>query len=388
MTRVAGKYKTTVVGGEEVRAFVPHPLPPRRPPLLIEGELDLLYREALASVGRLALAGEMVPSVDWILYGFVRKEAVISSQIEGTQATLMDLLTYEAAGRVEHPAEVEEVCRYVEALAYARGEIARLGGVPLCVRLLNGAHRRLMGGAGGASKLPGEVRTSQNWIGGSRPGNARFVPPPPELVPEALAALEKWLHGEDPLPLLVRAGVAHAQFETIHPYLDGNGRIGRLLVTLLLEHWGLLEAPLLYLSLAFKRRREEYYRRLSGIRSRGDWEGWIGFFLQCVRESSDDGVGAARRIFHLIDRDRRALVRGTAATVTAVRLFDLLPNHPVITMPRAMELLRTTKPTAGKAISVLVRSDILEETTGKQRDRIYAYRGYLKVLAEDTESPA
>jgi Fic family protein len=241
-----------------------------------------------------------------------------------------------------------------------------------------------MRGTRGAEKQPGVVRTSQNWIGGDRPGNARFVPPPADIVPEALAALERWVHGDDPLPPLVRAGLAHVQFETIHPFLDGNGRIGRLLVALLIEHWGLLETPLLYLSLAFKRHRADYYESLSKVRTDGDWEGWTEFFLRSVREAAEDGVDAARRLFDLLGRDRRAVTQHRATTVTAIRLFDLLPEHPIVTLTRVRKLLKTTKPTAGKAIDALCKAGILGETTGKQRDRVYSYGAYLEVLTEDT----
>jgi Fic family protein len=387
MARATGTYRTTVVGNEKVRAFIPHPLPPKAPPLRVEGDLAGVYAEALAAIGQLAVAGTMVPSANWFLYGFVRKEAVISSQIEGTQATLMDVLTYEVTRKTERPAEVEEVCNYVDALTFARAEIARPKGLPLSTRLLCEVHKRLMHGTRGADKEPGAIRTSQNWIGGSRPGNARFVPPPAGAVPKALADLERWIHGDDPLPPLVRAGVAHVQFETIHPFLDGNGRIGRLFIALLFEHWGILESPLLYLSLAFRRHRAEYYLRLHEVRANGDWEGWTAFYLRCIRESAQDGVSASRRLFTLLETDRRALVHHKAATVTAVRLFDLLPEHPIITLPRTIELLKTTKPTAGKAIDTLCKAGILGETTGRQRDRVYAYRSYLKVLAEDTTLP-
>ena len=210
-----------------------------------------------------------------------------------------------------------------------------------------------------------------------------FVPPPPEAVPDALAKLEKWIHGDDPLPPLVRAGLAHVQFETIHPFLDGNGRIGRLLIALLVEHWGLLHAPLLYISLAFMRRRQEYYRRLAEVRTHGDWEGWTAFFLQCVQEAADDGVRVAGHLFALLGQDRQAALHHKAATLPSVRLFDLLPEHPMITIGIAMELLDTTKPTAAKAIDALVQAGILQEITGKRRDRVYAYRAYLTTLSED-----
>jgi len=387
MTRVTGSYRITVFGKEKVKAFIPLPLPPDNPPLRLEGRLANFHADAEAAVGRLAVAGAMVPSANWFLYGFVRKEAVISSQIEGTQATLRDVLAYEATQKAVRPAEVEEVCNYVEALAFARTEIAKPQGLPLCTRLLCEAHKRLMHGARGEDKQPGAVRTSQNWIGGSRPGNAKFVPPPPDAVPEALVALERWVHGNDPLPPLVRAGLAHVQFETIHPFLDGNGRIGRLLITLLVEHWGLLSSPLLYLSLAFKRHRPEYYHRLAAVRTEGDWEGWTAFFLQCVRESADDGVSAAQRLFSLIGRNRRVVVYHKAASVSAIRLFDLLPEHPMVTLPGVIGLLKTSKPTASKAIDALCRAGVLHETTGKRRDRVYAYQAYLKVLTEDTAAP-
>jgi Fic family protein len=385
MTRTTGVYQISKPGGEEVRAFVPHPLPPRDPPLVVEGPLAAALAEGNAALGRLAVAGAMVPSAEWFLYGFVRKEAVISSQIEGTQATLHDVLSYEATEKTDRPDDVLEICNYVEALAFARKEISRPKGLPLSSRLLCAVHKRLMKGVRGAEKQPGEIRTSQNWIGGTRPGNAVYVPPPPQFVPEALSDLDRWLHSGDPLAPLLRAGLAHVQFETIHPFLDGNGRVGRLLIALLVEHWGLLPAPLLYLSLAFMRHRAEYYRRLSAVRTDGDWEGWSVFFLECVQQAADDGVAAAQRLFALLNKDRQALLKTRAATIPAIRLFDQLPNHPMLTMQGAIQLLDTTKPTAAKAIAALQKANILRETTGKQRDRVYAYHEYLQVLTKDTE---
>ena len=272
--RATGRYERTTVGGEEVKAFVPHALPPVDPPIVVEDALTERLRAAEQALVRLDMAGEMVPSLDWFIYAFVRKEAVLSSQIEGTQATLVDLLTFEAQESSEENAapnaDVEEVCNYLDALAYARTQLADPTGLPISMRLLSETHLRLMRGVRGAEKRPGEVRRSQNWIGGSRPGNAAYVPPPPHVLGEVLSAFEKFLHADDALPPLVRAGLLHVQFETIHPYLDGNGRIGRLLVTLLLEHWKLLTKPILYLSLFFKRHREEYYRRLTAVRTLGD----------------------------------------------------------------------------------------------------------------------
>ena len=384
MKRITGTYRITVVGKEKVKAFIPHPLSPKNPPLVLDAKMSALHNKALAAIDGLAVAGDMVPSADWFLYGYVRKEALISSQIEGTQATLLDVLTYEATSQAERPADAEEVCNYIEALAYARREIAKPKGLPLCTRLLCEAHKRLLHGARGKEKNPGIIRTTQNWIGGSCPGTARFVPPPPDAVPDALARLEQWIHADDPLPPLVRAGLAHVQFETIHPFLDGNGRIGRLLVTLLMEHWGLLKTPLLYLSLAFKRHRDEYYRRLLDVRNKGDWEGWTAFYLRCVCEAAEDGVSAAKRIFSLIEKDRRIVTGHKATTLPAVRLFDLLPKHPMVTVSSAMKLTKTSKPTATKAVDALQKIGVLKETTGKRRDRMYAYDAYLKVLSEDT----
>ena len=385
MARKTGNYQVTRVGEEAVRAFIPFPLPPADPPLTLDDDIARGLAEAMAALGKLAVAADMVPSADWFLYGFVRKEALITSQIEGTQATLQDVLAFQAGEQAERPDDVREVCNYLDALNYARSELARPRGLPLATRLLCAAHQRLMKGVRGAEKQPGEIRRSQNWIGGTRPGNARFVPPPPQEVPDSLSALEKWIHARDPLPPLVRVGLAHVQFETIHPFLDGNGRIGRLLVTLLVEHWGLLKAPLLYLSVAFKRHRQEYYDRLGAVRTDGDWEGWSRFFLACVAEAADDGVAAAQRLFALTSRNRMALSAHPAATVPAIRLLELLPANPMVTLPLAIRLLDTSKPTAIKALDALQRAGILREITGKKRDRVYAYHEYLEVLTQDTE---
>jgi Fic family protein len=243
-----------------------------------------------------------------------------------------------------------------------------------------------MRGVRGAEKKPGKIRTSQNWIGGSRPGNARFVPPPPERVPDLLSDLDRWLHAEHALPPLIRAGLAHVQFETIHPFLDGNGRIGRLLITLLVQHWGLMDEPLLYLSLAFKRHRAAYYECLAAVRTAGDWEGCLGFFLDCVVEAADDGVQAATRIFRLMNDDRRRIMAHDAATISVLRLFEALPEHPMVTLPLATKLLGTNKVTAQRSVQALVAAKVLHEITGKARDRVYAYRKYLAVLGEDTEA--
>jgi Fic family protein len=379
-----GTYRVTPWEDEEVRAFVPTPLPPANPPLNLDDETSRALSAAVSALGRLAVAADMVPNADWFLYGFVRKEALITSQIEGTQATLQDVLAFEAGKKADRPDDVREVCNYVDALTFARGELAHPKGLPLATRLLRDVHKRLMKSVRGSEKQPGEIRRSQNWIGGSRPGNARFVPPPPDVVPAALSALEKWIHGDDSLPPLVRVGLAHVQFETIHPFLDGNGRIGRLLIALLVEHWGLLKAPMLYLSVAFKRHRQAYYDRLNGVGVDGDWEGWTRFFLDCVTEAADDAVASAQRLHAVTAADRAKVTAHAKTTVPAIRLFELLPSNPMVTLPLSIKLLKVSKPTAVKALDALQAAGVLHEITGKRRDRVYAYQAYLKVLAHDT----
>jgi len=386
MARTTGTYETASVAGENVRAFVPHPLPPAKPPLKVAGSLASLLQKAESGLAALEAAGRMVPSLDWFVYSFVRKEAVISSQIEGTQASLDDLLASEAEAPVDAPPEhVEEICNYLEALKYARRQLKRDKGLPLSVRLLNGTHKRLMTGARGQHKQPGQIRKSQNWIGGTRPGNARFVPPPPHRMTDLLGDLENYLYVENGLPLLVRAGLVHAQFETIHPYLDGNGRVGRLLIALSLEEWGLLSEPLLYLSLFFKRHRDEYYARLDAIRTDGDWEGWIAYFLEGMAVISGEATDLIRSLFEITSRDRAVYLESSGATVVGARLFELLPKNPLVTIKRVVNACETTRPTAAKAIDSLVSAGILEETSGRKRDRVYAYRRYLDLLREGTE---
>jgi Fic family protein len=355
--------------------------------------LDAATRDQLRSaeqkLSRLDLAGEMVPSMEWFIYAFVRKEAVVSSQIEGTQATLVDLLAFEAgaeAGAAAEPTDdVQEVCNYLEALTYARRQLQSPKGLPLSTRLLNESHRRLMKGVRGANKQPGKIRRSQNWIAGTRPGNAAFVPPPPQELGRLLSDLEKYIHREDDLAPLVRTALVHVQFETIHPYLDGNGRIGRLLITLLLEHWKLLSQPLLYLSLFFKQHRPEYYRRLNAVRLEAAWEAWVAFFLEGVTTIADEAATTARDLFLLVNKDRARVLEASDSSVTAARLLELLPRHPMVTIPAIVKLLDTTKPTAAKAVGVLERLGILKETTGRRRDRIYGHTAYLDRLRAGTE---
>ena len=385
MKRITGRYERTLAGSEQVLAFVPFALPPREPALAIDDRMGNRLRAAEHALSRLDLAGAMVPSFDWFVYAFVRKEAVISSQIEGAQATLIDLLTFEAAHETAPNADLEEVCNYLDALSYARAELANTDGLPLSMRLLNEAHRRLMLGARGASKQPGEVRRRQNWIGGSRPGNAAYVPPPVGSLPDLLGDLEIYLHADDDLPQLVRIGLVHVQFESIHPYLDGNGRIGRLLIALLLEHWGLLKTPLLYLSLFFKRHRGEYYRRLAAVRTEGDLEGWTDFFLDGVATIADEAVASVRELFGVVSADRVRVLAEDTTSVSAARLFELLPKHPIVSVAAAMKLIETSKPTATRAVETLAAAGILVETTGRKRDRSFAYQAYIDQLRIGTE---
>lgn len=387
MARSTGRYELTSIAGERIRAFVPHPLPPTRPVIRISGDMAVQLTAAETSLAKLEAAGRMVPSLDWFVYAFVRKEAVISSQIEGTQASLTDLLATEADAPSDAlPEHVEEICNYLEALRYARGQLRKKGGLPLSVRLLTGAHKRLMSGTRGQHRDPGKIRRSQNWIGGTRPGNARFVPSPPNLVPELLSQLEKYLHSEDALQPLVRAGLVHAQFETIHPFLDGNGRLGRLLITLCLEEWRLLSEPLLYLSLFFKRHREEYYDRLGAIRTRGDWEGWLAYFLGGITVIAEEAVALIGSMFEQLTDDRARYLKSDHATVMGARLLEQLPENPIITVKRATKLGDTTRPTAAKAIDSLRSVNILFETSGRSRDRTFAYRNYLDLLKVGTET--
>ena len=307
----------------------------------------------------------------------------MSSEIEGTQATLVDVLAWEQTDQPGSSSieDIEEVTNYVAAVNHAFEQIRSTKGAPISVRLFNDCHRLLMQGVRGANKQPGELRRSQNWVGGSRPGNAIFVPPPPERVTDLLSDLERYIHvDEDKLAPLLRVGLVHVQFETIHPYLDGNGRLGRMLIALLLDHWQLLTSPMLYLSLYFKQNQAAYYRSLSAVRTEGDWIGWLRFFLDGVCEIAVDATRTARGLYARVNEDRKALLSTRGTTVTALQLFELLPEHPVISMPLVTRLLSTTKPTAGKAIDVLISAGILAEVGERKRDRLYRYQNYLRLL--------
>ena len=386
MKRKTGEYERSSVAGEEVNAFIPYPLPPRDPPLDLSGELSSLLARAEEQVRLLDLAGDLVPSIEWFVYAFVRKEAVLSAQIEGTQATLMDLLEVEASGEKPTDADVEEVCGYVSALNYAWEELDHETGLPISIRLLSESHRRVLHGTRGAQKQPGEVRRSQNWIGGTRPGNAHFVPPPPQRLGDLLSQFDRAIHDESDLPALVRIGLLHAQFETLHPYLDGNGRVGRLLITLLLRHWRLLSRPLLYLSLFLKTHREEYYRRLSAVRTDGDWEGWLSYFLEGIAVVAEEAVTTARRLHSILAQSRARLVARDDVTVMSIRLFELLPEHPILTVNLVVNLLDCSRPAAAKALRVLEAARVLHALDERKKNRAVVFKEYLDNLREGTES--
>jgi len=385
MKRKTGEYEQNNVAGEEVSAFIPYPLPPRDPPLELTGELATLLARAEEQVRLLDLAGDLVPSIEWFVYAFVRKEAVLSAQIEGTQATLMDLLEVEASGEEPTDSDVEDVCGYVSALSYAWDDSGSETGVPISIRLLSETHRRLVYKARGSQKQPGEVRRSQNWIGGTRPGNANFVPPPPQRLGELLSQFEHAIHDESDLPPLVRIGLLHVQFETLHPYLDGNGRLGRLLITLLLRHWKLLSRPLLYLSLFLKIHRQEYYRRLSAVRTDGDWEGWLEYFLEGVAVVAEEAVTTARRLHAIVAQSRARLMSRDDATVISIRLFELLPEHPILTVNRVVKLLDCSRPAAAKALRVLEAAQVLQPLDERKKNRAVVFKEYLDILREGTE---
>lgn len=379
--RTTGTYVITTTLGEAVQAFVPHALPPADPPLAAESYTATNHRAEMA-LARLGGVAGLVPSVDWLLYSAIRKEALLTSQIEGTQATLTDLFDDEAGQVLTNTADVEEVTNYLRAFRLVRDNLRSEAGLPISVRLLCDAHRLLLDGARGAGKQPGELRRSQNWIGGARPGRAAFVPPPPDRVPQLLADLERFIHDPAPaLPPLVRVALVHVQFETIHSFLDGNGRIGRLLIAALLEQWGLLPEPLVYLSGYLKQHQAEYYRRLSAVRTEGDWEGWVGFFLDGVESAATDAERGIVAMASLINADRKRLLAAPRVGAVALRLFELLPLMPRFTIEQARQKLDTTFPTATAAVKLLQDLGMLSELTGQKKNRLFSYAAYVELLA-------
>jgi len=374
----------STAGAEPVRAFDPKPLPPV-PPLRLEGALRSALDEALLALGRLDSVTTLLPDTALFLFMYVRKEAVLSSQIEGTQSSLSDLLLFEVDEAPGVPmADVEDVSCYVAALEHG---LARLReGFPLSNRLIRELHGQLLARGRGAEKTPGEFRTSQNWIGGPRPGLATYVPPPPERVPDHMAALERFLHEPaDRIPVLVKTALAHVQFETIHPFLDGNGRVGRLLISLLLWSEGVLRAPLLYLSLYFKTHRSTYYDLLQRVRTTGDWEAWLHFFAEGVRQTAESAVTTARTIVDLFAEDCDRIEGHEGAVGSALRVHEALQRRPVASVPLLVEATGLTAPTVRSAIGRLESLGIVHEITGKRRNRLFGYARYVELLGQGTQ---
>lgn len=376
-----GQFVETPVGGEVVKAFVPPPLPPE-PPIDV---LTLLNRLSAAdrAIGRLDGITVLLPRQELFLYMYVRKEAVLSSQIEGTQSTLSDLLRFETEAQAGEPLDdIREVSNYVDAMMYG---LERLEKFPLSLRLIREMHGRLLRDGRGSTKSPGEFRRTQNWIGGTRPGNALFVPPPVTELDRCLDAFERFLHEEQSrLPALIKAGLLHVQFETLHPFLDGNGRVGRLLVTLYLCANGVLRKPLLYLSLYLKTHRADYYRLLQEVRENGAWEAWLEFFLDGVTETANQAFDAATRIVELFKRDRERITAKGERAGSALRVHELLQQSPFASATLLVGRTGLTMPTINAALAELERLKIVEEVTGRKRGRVFGYRAFLAILNEGT----
>lgn len=384
MKRQTGVYRTCSTAGESYQVYLPDPLPPS-PPLDLDSEHHDLMEKANRALGRLDGLTLLLPDTSLLLYFYVRKEALLSSQIEGTQSSFNDLLLFENDEAPGVPLDdVQEVSSYVTAMTYGLDRMR--DGFPLSLRLIREIHEVLLSKGRGSNKGPGEFRRSQNWVGGSRPGNANFVPLPPEFLMECLGALEKFLHN-DPVstPVLIKAALAHVQFETIHPFLDGNGRLGRLLITFLLCAEGALTEPVLYLSLYFKAHRQEYYDWLQKVRSDGDWEGWLKFFLTGVMETSDQATQSSRLILKLFDKDREQIERLGKATGTTLRAHQLIKAKPLLSIPSAAKALALTVPTVTQSFHVLQQLGIVREITGRKRGRLFAYSEYLSILNQGTE---
>ena len=351
--------------------------------------MDRLYRpleRANRAIGRLDGVTSILPDTPLFLYMYVRKEALLSSQIEGTQSSLSDLLLFESDAAPGIPLDdVQEVSNYVAAMNHGLERIR--GGFPLSLRLIREIHAVLLARGRGSRKQPGEFRHSQNWIGGTRPGNALFVPPPPDRVVDLMSALEEFIHMDEPeMPTLIKAGLIHVQFETIHPFLDGNGRLGRLLITFLLCTEGILKEPILYLSLYFKTRRSQYYDLLQQVRERGDWETWLEFFLDGIAETSRQASEAAREILALFEADRQRIENLGRPAASALRVHQLLQQKPIVGIPAAAQRLGISTPTIANSIQHLEDLGIVREVTGKQRGRMFVYGGYLGILNQGTES--
>jgi len=381
---LTGNYEITDIAGETIRAFLPKSLPPD-PPLELNDQRQRLLERATLAIGRLDSITLLLPDPHLFLYAYVRREAVLSSQIEGTQSSLAQLLLFELEETPGVPLDdVLEVSNYVAALEHGLKRLKE--GFPLSNRLIREMHAVLLSRGRGSEKSPGEFRRTQNWIGGTRPGNAHFVPPPPQHVQDCMSDLEHFLHNQgNPYPALIKAALAHVQFETIHPFLDGNGRIGRLLIAFILHHDGLLSQPLLYLSLYFKQHRSEYYRLLDVVRMEGDWEAWLDFFLEGVEQTASNAVETAKRLLTLFQRDEQVIQKAGRSASTLLRVFRVLCERPLVTLNQICERSELSFPAASHAMATLAQLGIVREVTGQRRNRIFAYNEYLNILNEGTE---
>jgi Fic family protein len=381
-----GQYETTSIVGETIRAFIPNPLPPE-PALELSDRRQRLLERATVALGRLDSVTLLLPDPNIFLYAYVRREAVLSSQIEGTQSSLAQLMLFEIEQAPGVPLDdVREVSNYVAALNHGLKRLQE--NFPLSNRLIREMHGILLSQGRGSDKSPGEFRRSQNWIGGTRPGNAHFVPPPPGQVEPCMAQLERFLHDSgNPYPTLIKAALAHVQFETIHPFLDGNGRIGRLLIAFILHHDRLLSQPLLYLSLYFKQHRSEYYRLLDLVRTEGDWEAWLDFFLEGVEQIASNAVETAKRLLSLFQQDEEKIQALGRSASTTLRVFRVLCEHPLATLNRICASTGLSFPAGSKGMQQLETLDIVREITGQQRNRVFAYQQYLSILNEGTDIP-
>lgn len=374
---IQGRYETVSTVGETVKAFVPNPLPPM-PPLELSGSLQKKLTEASHILGKLDATAELLPDVGLFLYMFIRKEAVLSSMIEGTQSSLSDLLLFELQEKPGVPLDdVQEVSNYVAAMNYGLQRLK--DGFPLSLRLIREIHGELLARGRGNLKSPGEFRKSQNWIGGTRPGNAAFVPPPPEEAITCLNDLELFLHDEE-TPILIKAALAHVQFETIHPFLDGNGRVGRLLITLLLCEGKVLKQPLLYLSYYFKLHRQYYYEPLNSIRDKGDWERWLDFFAEAVIATATQSLEIIMALDKQVREDREKIQSIGRGSKSATLVHQAMLRHPIASTQKLKEETGLTDATINASLRKLQELGIAEETTGQKRNRLFCYHDYFQLL--------
>jgi len=382
---LSGQFAEASVAGENVRAFIPNPLPPD-PPVELKGELQELHESSLLALGRLDSVSTLLPETGLFLYMYIRKEAVLSSQIEGSQSSLSDLLQYEIREIPGVPiSDLQEVSNYVAAAEHGLKRLRE--GFPLSLRLIREIHGILLREGRGSSKNPGEFRRSQNWIGGSRPGNAAYVPPSPKYLMACLDSFEKFLHNQpERTPLLLKSALAHVQFESIHPFLDGNGRLGRLLITFMLCAEGALHEPLLYLSLYFKTHRRYYYELLQRVRTNGEWEEWIRFFLEGVLNTCEQAVETAKQLTAMFAEDRKTIQEKTGrSTGSALRVHDALQQRPLATIKRLSSMTGLSQPAVTANLDKLVNLGIVGETTGDKRWRLFAYTQYIDILSKGTE---